>query len=164
LRECGRPGRVNLSLGAAQKAGADLRGAGTKDQRRRNPAGVCNTACRDDRYTHGIDDGGQQSEQAHLLPLGRGRIETTAMPAGVRALRDDHIGASSLDFSAQCEAMLAAGPPIISSVMGLYPPEFVARLKAKGIVWFANISTVSEARAAEPRRVRSARPPCSRAR
>ncbi len=53
------------------------------------------------------------------------------------------------DFSAQCEAMLAAGPPIISSVMGLYPPEFVARLKAKGIVWFANISTVSEARAAE---------------
>ncbi len=53
------------------------------------------------------------------------------------------------DFSAQCEAMLAAGPPIISSVMGLYPPEFVARLKARGIVWFANISTVSEARAAE---------------
>jgi nitronate monooxygenase len=53
------------------------------------------------------------------------------------------------DFSAQCEAMIAASPPIISSVMGLYPPEFVARLKAKGIVWFANISTVSEARAAE---------------
>jgi nitronate monooxygenase len=52
------------------------------------------------------------------------------------------------DFSAQCEAMLAASPPIISSVMGLYPSEFVARLKAKGIVWFANISTVSEARAA----------------
>jgi nitronate monooxygenase len=53
------------------------------------------------------------------------------------------------DFSAQCEAMLAAGPPVISSIMGVYPPEFIARLKAKGIVWFANISTVSEARAAE---------------
>lgn len=53
------------------------------------------------------------------------------------------------DFSAQCEAMIAASPPIISSVMGLYPPEFVARLKANSIVWFANISTVSEARAAE---------------
>jgi nitronate monooxygenase len=52
------------------------------------------------------------------------------------------------DFSAQCEAMLAAGPPIISSVMGLYPSQFVARLKEKGIRWFANISTVSEARAA----------------
>jgi nitronate monooxygenase len=53
------------------------------------------------------------------------------------------------DFSAQCEAMLTAGPPIVSSVMGLYPPEFVARLKQRRITWFANISTVSEARAAE---------------
>jgi nitronate monooxygenase len=53
------------------------------------------------------------------------------------------------DFAAQCDAMLAAGPPIISSVMGLYPPEFVARMKARGITWFANVSTVTEARAAE---------------
>jgi nitronate monooxygenase len=53
------------------------------------------------------------------------------------------------DFGAQCEALLAVGPPIVSSVMGLYPPDFVARLKARGIVWFANISTVAEARAAE---------------
>jgi len=51
-------------------------------------------------------------------------------------------------FSSQCEAMLTAGPPIISSVMGLYPPEFVSRLKEKRITWFANISMVSEARAA----------------
>jgi nitronate monooxygenase len=53
------------------------------------------------------------------------------------------------DFAAQCEAMLAVGPPIMSSVMGLYPPEFVARLKERGIRWFANISTVAEARAAQ---------------
>jgi nitronate monooxygenase len=53
------------------------------------------------------------------------------------------------EFAAQCEALLAAGPPIVSSVMGLYPPEFVARLKQRGIFWFANISTVAEARAAE---------------
>jgi nitronate monooxygenase len=33
--------------------------------------------------------------------------------------------------------------------MGLYPPEFVARLKERGIAWFANISTVREAVAAE---------------
>ena len=38
-------------------------------------------------------------------------------------------------------------PPIVSSVMGLYPPEFVGRLKQRGIAWFANISTVAEARA-----------------
>ena len=33
--------------------------------------------------------------------------------------------------------------------MGLYPAEFAQRLKAKGIKWFANVSTVREARAAE---------------
>src|ERR1700739_2803553 len=53
------------------------------------------------------------------------------------------------DFEAQCEAMLEAAPPIISSVMGLYPAAFVDRMKAKGIRWFANISTVTEARAAQ---------------
>ncbi|MBV9287647.1 MAG: nitronate monooxygenase, partial [Hyphomicrobiales bacterium] len=35
------------------------------------------------------------------------------------------------------------------SIMGLYPPEFVQRLKAQRIAWFAAVSTVSEARAAE---------------
>ena len=53
------------------------------------------------------------------------------------------------DFAAQCEALLAAAPPVLSSVMGLYPPAFVARMKERGIKWFANISTVAEARAAE---------------
>jgi len=57
--------------------------------------------------------------------------------------------AAPLDFTAQCDALLAAAPPIVSSVMGLYPPAFVAQLKAKGIAWFANVSTVAEARAAE---------------
>ena len=54
-----------------------------------------------------------------------------------------------LDFESQCEALLAAAPPVVSSVMGLYPLHFVARLKAQGISWWANISTVAEARAAE---------------
>ena len=53
------------------------------------------------------------------------------------------------DFAAQCEALLEAGPPVISSVMGLYPAAFVARMKARGIAWWANVSTVAEARAAE---------------
>lgn len=53
------------------------------------------------------------------------------------------------DFAAQCEAMLEAAPPLISSVMGLYPPEFVARMKERGIRWIANVSTVAEAKAAE---------------
>jgi len=53
------------------------------------------------------------------------------------------------DFAAQCEAMLEAGPPVISSIMGLYPDHFVARMKAKNVKWFATATTVSEAKAAE---------------
>ena len=53
------------------------------------------------------------------------------------------------EFEAQCEALLAIGPPIVSSVMGLYPPQFVAKLKQRGIFWFAHVTTVREARAAE---------------
>lgn len=53
------------------------------------------------------------------------------------------------DFAAQCEALIEAAPPIVSSVMGLYPTGFVQRLKQRGISWWANISTVAEARAAE---------------
>jgi len=53
------------------------------------------------------------------------------------------------NFAAQCETLLALAPPAISSVMGLYPSDFVARLKKRGIAWIANISTVAEARAAE---------------
>src|SRR5215470_333238 len=53
------------------------------------------------------------------------------------------------DFDAQCEAIIEAGPAIISSIMGLYPAPFVERMKARGIKWFANATTVAEARAAE---------------
>jgi nitronate monooxygenase len=53
------------------------------------------------------------------------------------------------DFDAQCEALLEAGPAIISSIMGLFPERFVARMKSKGIKWLATVTTVSEAKAAE---------------
>lgn len=53
------------------------------------------------------------------------------------------------DFEAQCEAMLDAKPKAISSIMGVYPPRFVAEMKARGILWFATATTVAEARAAE---------------
>ncbi len=56
---------------------------------------------------------------------------------------------TSLDFAAQCAAMLEAGPTVISSIMGLYPADFVGRMKARGIRWFATVTTVEEALAAE---------------
>ncbi len=53
------------------------------------------------------------------------------------------------DFVAQCAAMLDAGPSVISSIMGVYPPAFVAQMKARGIRWFATVTTVREALEAE---------------
>ena len=53
------------------------------------------------------------------------------------------------DFAAQCQAMLAAAPKAISSIMGLYPAAFVAQMKERGILWFATATTVAEAKAAE---------------
>ena len=49
------------------------------------------------------------------------------------------------DFEAQCDALIDAGPAVISSIMGVYPPAFVARMKARGIAWFANATTLAEA-------------------
>lgn len=57
--------------------------------------------------------------------------------------------APTIDFTAQCQAMLAAGPRAMSSIMGLYPPEVVAQMKAAGIHWFATVTTVTEAIAAQ---------------
>lgn len=53
------------------------------------------------------------------------------------------------DFDAQCRALLDAEPKAISSIMGLYAPEFVKEMKARGILWFATVTTLAEARAAE---------------
>lgn len=52
-------------------------------------------------------------------------------------------------FEAQCDAILAVAPKVVSSIMGLYPPAFVAELKKRGILWFAAVTTVAEAKAAE---------------
>ncbi len=57
--------------------------------------------------------------------------------------------AEPLDFATQCDALLDAAPPIVSSIMGLYPEAFVARMKQRGIAWFATVTTVAEAKAAE---------------
>jgi nitronate monooxygenase len=53
------------------------------------------------------------------------------------------------DFDAQCQALLAARPKVISSIMGLYPAGFIAEMKSRGILWFATATTVAEANAAE---------------
>ena len=49
------------------------------------------------------------------------------------------------DFAAQCDALIAAGPRAVSSIMGLFPPAYIARLKASKIAWFATVTTLAEA-------------------
>src|SRR6516165_9220304 len=56
--------------------------------------------------------------------------------------------AMPLDFAAQCQVLLDAGPRVVSSIMGLFPDKFVAEIKARGIAWFACATTLAEARAA----------------
>src|SRR5437762_2733681 len=57
--------------------------------------------------------------------------------------------AKPLDFVMQCDALLAAAPRVVSTIMGLFPEKLVAELKARGIAWFACATTLAEARAAE---------------
>src|SRR3954467_2282199 len=52
------------------------------------------------------------------------------------------------DFAAQCEALLEAAPAAVSSIMGLFPAEYVQRLKERHVAWFATATTVREAREA----------------
>jgi nitronate monooxygenase len=61
----------------------------------------------------------------------------------------DAADAKPPDFSAQCDALIAARPLAASSIMGVFPPAIVARLKQARIAWFANATTVAEARTAE---------------
>jgi nitronate monooxygenase len=52
------------------------------------------------------------------------------------------------DFASQCDAVLGVTPAAVSSIMGVYPAGFIAKLKSAGIAWFANVTTVAEARSA----------------
>lgn len=49
------------------------------------------------------------------------------------------------NFQSQCETFLELEPPVVSSIMGLFPREFVVRLKEKGIRWFATATSLAEA-------------------
>ncbi|MGH2390668.1 MAG: NAD(P)H-dependent flavin oxidoreductase [Chloroflexota bacterium] len=53
------------------------------------------------------------------------------------------------DFDQQCEALLAVSPRAVSSIMGVFPAAFVAKLKDRGIAWFACVTTLAEAKQAE---------------
>ena len=53
------------------------------------------------------------------------------------------------DFRAQLAAFLECGPTVVSSIMGLFPQDFVTEARRRGIAWFACVTTLAEARQAE---------------
>src|SRR5437868_756149 len=53
------------------------------------------------------------------------------------------------NFGEQCQALLRIAPAAVSSIMGLYPPPFVAELKSRRIPWFATATTVVDAKKSE---------------
>lgn len=53
------------------------------------------------------------------------------------------------DYREQCETFLELRPTAVSSIMGLFEPAYVARLKVAGIAWFATVTTLAEAMTAE---------------
>jgi nitronate monooxygenase len=81
----------------------------------------------------------RQSEAAADLSR---RSEAEADPAEPTGMRLP-------DFEKQCDALIAIRPTVVSSIMGLYPSPFVAKLKDHGIAWFACATTLAEAREAE---------------
>jgi nitronate monooxygenase len=53
------------------------------------------------------------------------------------------------NYEEQCEAMLAARPTVISSIMGVFEADYVRRLHEQDIAWFACATTLEEALAAQ---------------
>ncbi|MBC3190101.1 nitronate monooxygenase [Pseudonocardia sp. C8] len=53
------------------------------------------------------------------------------------------------DFGAQFDAVLAARPTAVSTIMGLLTPDQVAAARDAGVAWFATATTRAEALAAE---------------
>lgn len=56
--------------------------------------------------------------------------------------------ARPIDAAVQLEVFLEVQPAAVSTIMGLLPPDYVRRLKDAAIPWFANVTTLAEARAA----------------
>jgi nitronate monooxygenase len=49
------------------------------------------------------------------------------------------------DFDRQCEVLLEIAPPVVSSIMGLFPAAFVQECKRRNIAWFCCATTLAEA-------------------
>jgi nitronate monooxygenase len=136
---------ASLAIAVANAGGMGAMGALTTQ-----PAGIADWVAQFRAQSNG-------SLQLNLWIPEPGPVRDAAAEAAVRdflaqwgpAVPSEAGNAALPDFAAQCQALLAAAPAVVSSIMGVYPPDFVAALKARGIAWFACATTLAEARQAE---------------
>ncbi|MEN3793257.1 nitronate monooxygenase [Fulvimarina sp. MAC3] len=72
-----------------------------------------------------------------------------ALSAWGPSVPDNAGDAAIQDFDAQCEAILAARPTGFSTIMGIPSQTIVSTMREAGILWFATVTGVDEARQAE---------------
>ncbi len=86
---------MHFGFRTGEKGGADLRPAGAERERRRDATAIGDGAGGDHRQAHRIDHLRHQGEGADAAGLDIAK-ESSAVPAGLMALRDDGIGATRL--------------------------------------------------------------------
>lgn len=103
------------------------------------------------------NDAGDRPLQINLWLPDPPPVRDSAHEASVRAflgewgpaVADNAGDAMPQEFAEQFTAVLQAKPRVFSSIMGLLDPAQVAELKRSGIAWFATVTTLAEARAAQ---------------
>lgn len=108
-------------------------------------------------WMHGLRAAGDGPAQINLWIPDPAPVRDAAAEAATRqflaqwgpAVPVEAGDATPADFDAQCAALLATKPAVASSIMGVFPAPFVARLKDAGIAWFACATTLDEALAAQ---------------
>ena len=78
-----------------------------------------------------------------------GRFGTPGPAPGDSLVGSSVSAGSSVSFEEQCAAMLEAAPTVVSSIMGLFEPDYVDQLHQRGIAWFACATTLDDALAAQ---------------
>jgi nitronate monooxygenase len=135
-----------LAIGVAEAGGMGARGV-LQD----SPAGIADWV---ERFRAGSSGALQLNVWIPDPPAGdpaerERRVEQAREFLGRFGTPGDAAGPVPPVFEEQCEAMLAARPTAVSSIMGLFEPGYVRRLHEQGIAWFACATTLEDALAAQ---------------
>src|SRR4029077_6554050 len=112
------------------------------------PSSGCESSCQAGRRQSCLAKAKRRRTCRAGAQRGRGRADETPRTEGGAKPAEPN-GIRLPDFEKQCDSLIAIRPTVVSSIMGLYSSQFVAKLKERGIAWFACATTLAEAREAE---------------